>query len=484
VGSGPQFVATGDFNGDGKLDLVVVNEGSNNVSVLLGNGDGTFQIPLEFAVGASPFSVAVGDFNGDGKLDLAVVNFGNSNLTVLLGNGDGTFQPGLNYAAGSVPVSVAAADFNGDGKLDLAVANIAEGNAGPGSVSVLLGNGDGTFQPAVAYPAGSNTDSASVAVGDFNGDSKLDLVVANFGTNLSNNIILLLGNGDGTFQAAVTYGVGSNFSVVPADFNGDGRLDLGVAGPVSSAVSVLLQPALVSGPNAFMSPESLTFATQLLGTMSAAQPVLLSNYGTTTLTLSSIATTTNFTETDDCGSSLPAGAGCTTNVTFAPSSIGSLSGSLTVTDNAPGNPQIVSLSGSGTEVAFTPSSLRFGCSPGPILQGGICLCNTSGTAMLTNMGSTSLDISNITISGALFSETNNCPASLGAGQSCSIAVTWLKSQAGRFSSGTLSVFDNGGASPQTVPLSALKSCTPSTSVNSAGLASEAAGCGSVGKPTQ
>jgi VCBS repeat protein len=314
-----------------------------------------------------------------------------------------------------------------------------------------------------------------VAVGDFNGDGKLDLIVATAGTNLSDNLSLLLGNGDGTFQTAVIYGAGSNFSVAPADFNGDGRLDLAVVGPASSAVSIVMQPGLVSGRNAFLSPQSLDFATQLLGTTSAPQPVLLSNYGTETLTLASIATTTNFTETDDCGSSVAAGAGCTINVTAAPSSIGSLSGTLSVTDDAPGSPQVVPLGGSSTEVALSPSNLRFGCFPGPPFLGGNCVCNISGTAMLTNMGSTSLDISNITISGALFSETNNCPASLGAGQSCTIGVTWLKSAAGRFSSGTLSVFDNGGASPQTVPLSASKSCTPSTSANS-GLAPDAEGC--------
>src|SRR5207248_3078866 len=122
------FVAVGDFDGDGKLDLAVANFNSANVSVLLGKGDGTFQAPNNFVVGTEPISVAVGDFNGDGILDLATANGidfggGSNNVSVLLGKGDGSFQPAMNLAAGSNPHSVAVGDFNGDGKLDLAVVN-------------------------------------------------------------------------------------------------------------------------------------------------------------------------------------------------------------------------------------------------------------------------------------------------------------------------------------------------------------------------
>jgi predicted NUDIX family NTP pyrophosphohydrolase len=172
AGSGPWSVAVGDFNGDGKPDLAVANEESNNLSVLLGNGDGTFQTAVNYSVGLQPWSVAVGDFNLDGKPDLAVANEGSSNVSVLLGNGEGTFQAAVNYGAGSGPWSVAVGDFNGDGKLDLAVADTVSN-----SVSVLLGNGDGTFQAGVNYVAGMGPNS--VAVGDFNGDGKLDLAVAN-----------------------------------------------------------------------------------------------------------------------------------------------------------------------------------------------------------------------------------------------------------------------------------------------------------------
>ena len=231
VGAGPISVAVGDFNGDGKPDLVVVNQGSNTVSVLLGNGEGTFQPAVDYAVGTSPYSVAVGDFNGDGKLDLAVADGGNDNVGVLLGNGDGTFQPAVNYAVGTFPVSVAVGDFNGEGKLDLVVANENSNN-----VSVLLGNGNGTFNGAVTYAVGASP--VSVAVGDFNGDGKLDLAVADYSDN---NVSVLLGNGDGTFQAQKTYAVGTNpYSVAVGDFNSDGKLDLVVANFWSTNVSVLL----------------------------------------------------------------------------------------------------------------------------------------------------------------------------------------------------------------------------------------------------
>src|SRR5882724_37144 len=225
VGRGPFSVTSGDFNGDGKLDLVTASSRDNNVSVLLGNGDGTFQAAVNYSVGA--FSVTSGDFNGDGKLDLVVAG-GPNNVSVLLGNGDGTFQAAVTYSVGPVgtsPFSVMSGDFNGDGTLDLVAANTGSNN-----VSVLLGNGDGTFQAAVSYPAGSGP--RSVTSGDFNGDGKLDLAVTWASqSGASSGVSVLLGNGDGTFQAAVGYSVGpfgtsTPFSVTTGDFNGDENLDL------------------------------------------------------------------------------------------------------------------------------------------------------------------------------------------------------------------------------------------------------------------
>ncbi len=232
----PASVAVGDFNGDGKADLATANL-FGNVSVLLGNGDGTFQTAVHYLAGAAAEFVAVGDFNGDGKADLVTVNYADNSLSVLLGNGDGTFQASLNYTLATFPYvspdSVAVADFNGDGKADLAVAN-----ASVGTVSVLLGKGDGTFQAKVDYPAG--TDPTSVLVGDFNGDGKADLATADSG---GNNVNVLLGNGNGTFQTAMNYSAGTGpRSMVVGNFNGDGKADLVVTNSTNNVSVLLGQP--------------------------------------------------------------------------------------------------------------------------------------------------------------------------------------------------------------------------------------------------
>ncbi len=231
VGSAPDAIVAGDFSGNGHLDLAVANEFGNTVSVLLGNGDGTFQPQVTYAVGLSPDAILAGYFTGNGHLDLAVANENDDTVSVLLGNGDGTFGPQVTYAVGSGPDAIAAGNFTGDGRTDLAV-----GNSNDGTVSVLLGNGDGTFQSQVTYAVGSGP--SSIVAGDFTGDGRTDLAVANEG---SNDVSILLGNGDGTFQPQVTYAVGSGpGSIAAADFRGDGRTDLAVANLGSDDVSVLL----------------------------------------------------------------------------------------------------------------------------------------------------------------------------------------------------------------------------------------------------
>ena len=244
----PYAVAIADVNRDGKPDVLVVNTCADNtcgtdgtVGVLLGNGDGTFQPAVVYdSGGAFAMSVAVAALNGDGKPDLVVAYQGcfncqtNPNVGVLLGNGDGTFQTSVPYeTVGYFATSVAVADVNGDGKPDLLVVNECSEFTckKPGSVAVLLGNGDGTFQPAVAYSSGG-IFPFSVAVADVNGEGKLDLLLANFCADLpcTNKGLLgvLLGNGDGTFQSAVTYATGGydTFWMAAADVNGDGKPDL------------------------------------------------------------------------------------------------------------------------------------------------------------------------------------------------------------------------------------------------------------------
>jgi hypothetical protein len=202
---------------------------------------------------------------------------------------------------------------------------------------------------------------------------------------------------------------------------------------------------LVSGPNATPSPSSLTFATQLVGTSSSAQSATLTNYGTTALSITSIAASGDFSQTNTCGSSLAAEASCTISVTFKPTQRGTRTGTLSITDNAAGSPQTVSLTGTGTVVEFNPTSLSFGS----VKRGD----SKTLTTTLSNTGSTALSISGITITGSTaFSQTNTCGTSVAAGGSCTITAIFRPTGIGSFS-GDVSVSDSGGGSPQQVPLS-------------------------------
>jgi hypothetical protein len=384
-------IGVADINGDGNLDLVV--EGQDPVStnwsysVLLGNGDGSFQLPVYYpqsSPGNSGSSVVIADFNGDGKPDLAFA-VGNSSFAVLLGNGNGTFgTPAYFYDGGAS--SIVSADFNGDGKPDIAAAS-------QNGLAILLGNGNGTFQPAtfpfttvssnliaVDLTGNGNVDlvsgnlvflgngngtftaltgalPASMGVGlfaDINGDGKPDALGGMFNDDGYSSMGVALGNGDGTFGPYIVitpqqFG-GPGSPAAAADMNGDGKQDLVVLSQNDGGVFTLINTtASVAGTT--FSPAALSFPAQTVGSSSSATPVTLTNSGAVALTVTSVtlggADAGEFTQTNNCTTVQPL-ASCAINVTFAPTAAGAVSANLIVADNAGTGSQMVVVSGTGT----------------------------------------------------------------------------------------------------------------------------------------
>ncbi|MBZ5562828.1 MAG: choice-of-anchor D domain-containing protein [Acidobacteriia bacterium] len=452
-GGAQSSVVTGDFNGDGKLDVAVTGSGSRIVSVWLGVGDGTFSTRTDYSYsGMNLIGLVVGDFNGDQILDLAAANYWTpGGVAVMLGDGHGGFSPPVNYASGLVwPTLAATADFNKDGKLDLVTADLS-------SVSVLLGNGDGTFQSPVVYSL-QNGSLKSLTTGDYNGDGKLDLVLGNYEGSSSTLFQIMPGNGDGTFQTPAVFYFPNSASVssglsAAGDTDGDGRLDVVTVDGQGPNVSTFLQAAPLD-----LFPRDLPFGDQLVGTTSAAKTLTLANRLVTPLTISSIALTqanaSEFTESSDCPLSpatLASGSSCTMTVAFAPQTTGAKSAAITITDDGPGSPQSVPLTGTGVNpaVALSPTSITFSSqNVGTTSAPQTVTLKNNGTGALTFTGS------GISISGtnaADFSQTNNCGTGVAQGASCTISVTFAPT-AGGTRTASLTIIDDAASSPQSVSL--------------------------------
>ena len=499
------WLSVGDLNKDGKLDAVVVQYMNNQIQVFLGNGDGTFQAPTTLATGRLPGFSVLGDFNGDGNLDIFVGNQQDVNAEIYLGVGDGTFlAPSIVSVqpTNSPPSIEVVGDFNLDGNLDVLLTH--NDNRGTG-ITLLLGNGDGTFQTAQNYLVSGG--SSVTAVGDFNGDGAPDALLVDTGEEFISILLNQTPPPIAVAPSSLAFGnqlVGSTSAaqVIKVSNNGSTATTIGVAisgdfaetntcpvnpatlapatscnisvtfkptatGPLNGSVTVTdplpgsPQVIALSGtgvaPIVTLGGNSIAFGNQIVGTSSAVQMVSLTNTGTATLNISSIAITGanagDFSQTNTCGASVNAGANCSISVKFTPTAAGNRAASVAITDNASGSPQSVSLTGTGVApvVSFGgTTTLTYSAQP-------VGTTSAPQSVTLTNTGNAALTITSIAITGANsgdFAQTNTCPVSpttLAAGANCKINITFDPTATGARNA-SLGVTDDASGSPQSISL--------------------------------
>ena len=507
-GYGAASVAVLDVNGDGKLDMVVANcsstsgscsgsSGTVGVGVLLGNGDGTFQTVITYGSGGNaPFGLAVADLNGDTKPDIVVANCGSANC----GTRPGKVGVLMNASLGGTTTKLAAsANPSTSGQSVTLTATVTSGFKGTPTGTVSLFDGTTNLGTSTLDGSGAATlTTASLAVGThsitakYSGDgnfwtstsSVLSQVVQGAIAQISPTSLAFGNQTVGISSASQSVAV-TNSGNIPltlaanivgtnaGDFSQTNTCGSSVAAGGSCTISVTFNPtatgtraaALSITDNAPNSPQSvslggvgvtpkvrlsstsLTFPTQVVLTTSKAGNVTLTNTGLGILNLTNIAVTGPFGQTNTCGTSLNPGGSCSFAVTFSPTTIGTLTGSVSITDNAPNSPHNISLNGTGTYIQLTPTTVNFA-------NQAVGTKSLMKKVTITNKGSVAVSITGITITGTNagdFAEINNCGASVAAGATCSIGVTFTPSATGARSA-SLSIADTGGGSPQQVHL--------------------------------
>jgi len=447
VGGTPTSVVVADFNGDNKPDLAVANSGSNSVSILLGNGDGTFAAKTDFTTGQQPVCVATGDFNGDNKLDLVTANLGANSISILLGNGNGTFGAPTSFPSGTGPVFVVVGLFDAGTNLDVAVANVSAD-----TISVLLGNGNGTFAAKTDFLTGAQPNWLLVA--DFNGDTKLDLASANVG---SNTVSVLLGNGDGTFGAKADFATGVfPRGVAAADFRNATKRDLATANTSDSSTSVLLG----RGDGTFDPRTDLGTDTQPLAVTAAdfdndGKPDLLtSNYGFTYFyygSYYSYPTVSLFRGNGDGTFSARTDFGI--GVSLSPDSVASAD------LNGDGRIDVVTANASQASVSVLLQSAAISLSAFDLnfaTNQGVGTTSPPQTVTVSSTGSLDLMIGAITLEGTNPSSFNKVAdtcsnATVPSGNTCDISITFTPASSGE-KRATVRIPSNAAGNPHFVGL--------------------------------